>query len=153
MAELGLAANAALFLGGIAAMLALVWFVLPYHGSRPCPGCGARQPFRAQACGMCGAALPGPPDAHPGAPPYGFRSPEGEAPKGPRVEGGEAFNRGITRRVVSIATLAMGLGIGVRLAGMLGVLGLPQLPVMLDGLLTVAGGVIAFVGFVFLDAA
>lgn len=156
MADTGIAATVALLLLGAALFLALVWFILPYAASRACPRCGARQPQASKACVVCGAELPGPAQAHPGAPPYGFPPPGRPARPGVRVEGGVAYNRGFTRRLVTLATAAMGLGLGLRLLGMLGamgVAGIPQVPAHVDGLLTVAGGLIAFVGFVFLDAA
>lgn len=152
LTDVGTAAVAALF--ALAAFLGIVWFVLPYAASRPCPLCGAPVGARAQACPACGAPPPQPPEAHPGAAPYGFAEPAraGNAP-GVVVEGGQAYNRGMTRRVVTVATAAMGLGVGIRIVGMAGALGLPQVPPFIDGALTVVGGLVAFVGFVFLDAA
>jgi hypothetical protein len=153
MADLG--TLLVLLLAGAAALLGVVWVLLPYHADRLCPSCGAAARYNAP-CPVCGAPGPAPPSAHPGAQGYGFPAPPEprvRAQPHSRIEGGEAFNRGITRRVVTLATGAMGFGIAVRVVGMAGVLGLPQIPTLLDGLLTIAGGVIAFVGFVFLDAA
>ncbi|HEV8358906.1 MAG TPA: hypothetical protein VGR28_00475 [Candidatus Thermoplasmatota archaeon] len=152
MADTGLAMAVAMLFGGTAAFLAVRWFLLPYVADVPCAACGARNQ-RSQPCAVCGAPPAAPPAAHPGAQGYGFPPPEAPVRAQPRIEGGEAFNRGITKRVVTLATVAMATGIGVRLLGMAGVLGLPSIPVFVDGLLTIAGGVIAFVGFVFLDAA
>lgn len=151
---MGLAAVVASVIVGAALFLGLLWFLLPFLDSKACPSCASRRPLREAACGACGAALPGPAQAHPDAPPYGF--PAAEPPvrgKRVRVEDGVAYNRGISRRVVTLATAAMGLGIGLRILGLLGVLGLPQIPAQVDGALTIVGGVVAFVGFVFLDAA
>lgn len=152
---LGLAATVALLLGGTAVFLGILWFLLPLLDSKRCPSCAARRPLAETICAMCASPLPGPADRHPGAVPYGYPEATASRPRRPeaRVEDGVAYNRGITRRAVTIATGAMGLGIGLRVLGMLGALGLPALPAHIDGVLTVVGGIVAFVGFVFLDAA
>lgn len=144
----------ALVISGAAVFLGVIWFLLPFIDSKDCPSCAAKRPLKETACGICGAALPGPARGHPGAAPYDFpaSAPGGERRR-VRIEGGVAYNRGITRRAVTIATAAMFLGIGLRVLGMLGVLGVPQIPAQVDGVLTIVGGVVAFVGFVFLDAA
>jgi hypothetical protein len=155
MALESLAGLAAMLLIGAAVFLFVVWFLLPFMEQRACPHCATKQSMGAEACAVCGQALPGPVQAHPGATPYGYPAPRGPGRGGPRVrvEAGEAFNRGITRRAVTLATAAMGLGIGLRVLGMVGVLGVPQVPPVVDGILTIVGGLVAFVGFVFLDAA
>jgi hypothetical protein len=137
---------------GAAVLLGVVWFLLPYAERRACPRCGNLVAGDA-ACSVCGAPPPEPPEAHPSALPYGFRAPSAPRGREPEVHDGVAFNAGITRRTVLLATCAMGLGIGVRLVGMAGILGLPSIPEVLDGLLTIVGGLVAFVGFVFLDRA
>lgn len=151
---MGLAAVAAMVIAGVAIFLAIIWFLLPFLDSKQCPSCAAKRPLAEEQCAVCGAALPGPARSHPDAVPYGFPDAAAAAARSAvRVEGGAAFNRGITRRVVTLATLAMALGIGLRLLGMAGALGLPQVPTVVDGALTLVGGLVAFVGFVFLDAA
>jgi hypothetical protein len=153
VALLGPAGIVALALAAAALLLGTVWFLLPYTSAgRRCAACGAEVARRDEACPVCGRGAPLP-SAHPGAAPYGFPSATRGALEQPRIEDGMAYNRRITRRVVTLATGAMGLGVGVRVVGMLGVLGLPAVPAFLDGLLTIVGGLVAFVGFVFLDAA
>jgi hypothetical protein len=142
-----------LMLAAMATLLGVVWLLLPYHADRVCKACGAVGRHH-EPCPVCGAGAPGPPAAHPGAQGYGFPPQQDAGPTThSRIEGGQAYNRGITRRVVTLATACMALGIGLRLAGMASVLGLPQIPTLIDGALTIAGGLLAFVGFVFLDAA
>lgn len=71
----------------------------------------------------------------------------------PHLEHGVAYNRGVSRRLVFAASLALAVGLLLRLAGMLGALGSSQIPMWVDVVLTVLGGIVAFGAFLVLDTA
>lgn len=147
---------AAALLLGAAALLGLIWFLLPYDTRRLCGACGAR--FDAAAfCPACGAEAKLF-EAHPGTGSYGFRSERLDRRVHAPVEGeqdpsGGFRNKGVTRRMLVLATLAMVVGLAVRAAGLLGVTAERGGSHSVEALVTIVGGAIAFVGFVFLDAA
>lgn len=148
-----LLATAVLVAAG-AALFGALWLLLPLGRADRCERCSAFVPRGARACEVCGTTWTGP---------AGERLPSRAelaaswrpAPAcGRHDEKAGYLNGGVTRNVVRVATLAMVAGISIRLLGMLGVVALDvQIPPWVDGTLTVVGGLVAFLGFVLLDAA
>lgn len=94
--------------------------------------------------------------AHPGAEPYGYGDPQPPStePRGTHDPEVGYINQGISRRLVQIATAAMVFGLSVRVLGMAPAAGVDfAVPGGVLAVLSIVGGIVAFVGFAVLDAA
>lgn len=142
---------ALILVGGTAAVVALVYFVDLWVAGRRgrCPRCGAVVADREAPCNVCEATLPGPAQEDQPTGPR-TRSPP-EPTHDPDVG---VLNPGFSPWMVKWALGFMAVGLLVRGLGMLEPVGVDVgVPVSLMNLLTVVGGVVAFLGFVVLDLA
>ncbi|HVL87760.1 MAG TPA: hypothetical protein VM681_07145 [Candidatus Thermoplasmatota archaeon] len=139
---------------GLAALL--LWWLLPSDARPRCAHCEAILRPDLPFCQGCAQKDPAPREGHPGAGSYGFPAPPPTIVERFELEtdeGGATRNARVSRRALGAATLAMGAGLAVRAAALLGVGVTGSSFHAFEGAVTLVGGVVAFVGFVILDAA
>jgi hypothetical protein len=123
-------------------------------GERPsCPTCGATLTDEEQECGVCEAPFETP--AGPARQTQDDRTVTVNTSDDPDPDADVGtLNPGVTPRMIRWALIAMFVGIGVRVLGMLEPVGLEiGVPDSIGVALTVLGGIAMFVGFVVLDVA
>jgi hypothetical protein len=145
----------ALIVGGVVAAVTVAVLAAPLVSDRSeserCSRCGAAIPAAADGCTVCEAPFE--------QPPAGAEE-DDERPRSVYVElpepdeEGTIVNDGIPRGLVKAAVVVMGVGLVVRVLGMLDPAGLSLgLSGTTTALVTVLGGLAMFAGFVVLDVA
>lgn len=154
---IGFLGLAAIVIGVVAAIaIAVVGAQLVMGGGdrSRCPRCGATMAQGTDECSVCERPL---------EEPVAVASEEDGEPRTIQVDESDqpeidpevgALNPGVSRTMVRWALIAMGVGFGVRLLGMLDPVGLQVgIPDALIAALTVLGGVAMFLGFIVMDFA